>query len=209
MTTLALQIGTQVKDPERVRLRREQIVHAAVELFIQKGFHRTTTREIAKASGLSNGALYEYVETKEDILFLVCRHIHQEVRNRLADCLRLPGCGAEKLRQALYSFCEVMVAMQDEILLIYQESKALPKVYLREVLAEEQMVVGIFEKLLYEGIEDGSIQLPADRVSILAQDAVAMGEMIAFRRWALRAFEGPTLLATQVDLILRAAGVSP
>ena len=70
----ARQIPTQVKDPNLVRRRRRQIVDAAVGLFIQQGFHKTTTRQIARAAGFSIGAVYEYVASKEDILYLVCRN---------------------------------------------------------------------------------------------------------------------------------------
>ena len=73
------QINTVVKDPRLVETRRQQIIDAAVGLFIKKGFHRTTTREIAREAKFSIGTLYEYVESKEDILYLVCDHIHSEM----------------------------------------------------------------------------------------------------------------------------------
>ena len=57
------------------------MIKGAVTLFKEKGFHRTTTREIAKAAGFSIGTLYEYIRTKEDILYLVCDSIYDEVRN--------------------------------------------------------------------------------------------------------------------------------
>jgi AcrR family transcriptional regulator len=41
-------IPTQVKDPELVERRRRQIADAAVQLFIDKGFHKTTTRQILR-----------------------------------------------------------------------------------------------------------------------------------------------------------------
>ena len=65
-------VETQVKDTILVEQRRRQIVEAAVRLFIKKGFHKTTTREIAKVAGFSIGSLYEYIGSKEDVLFLVC-----------------------------------------------------------------------------------------------------------------------------------------
>ena len=46
-------ITTQVKNPELVQRRHRQIVDAAVQLFIKHGFHKTTTRQIAKAAGFS------------------------------------------------------------------------------------------------------------------------------------------------------------
>ena len=53
-------IPTQVKDPDLVKRRRRQIADAAVQLFIEKGFHKTTTRQIARAAESSIGSLYEY-----------------------------------------------------------------------------------------------------------------------------------------------------
>jgi len=51
-------IPTQVKNQALVTQRRRQIVDAAVNLFIENGFHKTTTRQIAKAAGISIGSLY-------------------------------------------------------------------------------------------------------------------------------------------------------
>ena len=50
-----------------IEKRREQMIRGAVKLFKEKGFHRATTREIAKAAGFSIGTLYEYIRTKEDV----------------------------------------------------------------------------------------------------------------------------------------------
>ncbi|HSM89373.1 MAG TPA: helix-turn-helix domain-containing protein, partial [Desulfobacterales bacterium] len=72
-------IPTQVKDPDLVERRRRQIADAAVRLFIERGFHKTTTRQIARAAGISIGSLYEYFNCKEDILYLVCDFIHSEM----------------------------------------------------------------------------------------------------------------------------------
>ncbi|MEJ2284246.1 MAG: helix-turn-helix domain containing protein [Desulfobacterales bacterium] len=77
-------IPTQVKDPELVDRRRRQIADAAVQLFIEKGFHKTTTRQIAGAAGFSIGSLYEYFASKEDILYMVCESIHAEVERGVA-----------------------------------------------------------------------------------------------------------------------------
>lgn len=51
--------------------RYGEIVHAAGEIIARRGFHQATTREIAKAAGLSLAGLYHYVGGKGEILFLV------------------------------------------------------------------------------------------------------------------------------------------
>src|SRR5699024_4011844 len=62
---------SSVKDSKLIKKRRNQMIQGAITLFKEKGFHRTTTREIAKESGFSIGTLYEYIRTKEDVLYLV------------------------------------------------------------------------------------------------------------------------------------------
>src|SRR5699024_4929639 len=76
-------ILSSVKDATLIKKRRNQIIKSALTLFKQKGFHRTTTREIAKESGFSIGTLYEYIRTKEDVLCLVYEAINDHLYQRL------------------------------------------------------------------------------------------------------------------------------
>ncbi|QQE80346.1 TetR/AcrR family transcriptional regulator [Alicyclobacillus sp. SO9] len=202
----SVHIQSNVKDPKKVEMRRAQIVAAAVKLFIKKGFHPTTTREIAKASGLSTGLLYEYVQSKEDILFLVCRHIHEEVETRVEGSLTETGQGSQRLREAIWSLFTAIDSMPDEVLLIYQESKSLPKDFLSEVLGKESEITGIFETLIYEGIADSSLDVDENAVPILAHQIVVTGQMWAFRRWALRDVDFHTFAKVQVDSLMHACG---
>lgn len=49
-------------------LRRTQILTGAAQIFAEKGFHKATTREIAKAAGVSEGTIYNYFNSKRDLL---------------------------------------------------------------------------------------------------------------------------------------------
>ena len=58
-------------DPIRAQLieaRRAQILNAAATVFAEKGFHRATTREIARVADVSEGTIYNYFDSKEDLL---------------------------------------------------------------------------------------------------------------------------------------------
>jgi AcrR family transcriptional regulator len=50
-------------------VRRDQIIQAAVKLFAEHGYERTTTREIAQEAGISEGTIYNYFGSKQDLLF--------------------------------------------------------------------------------------------------------------------------------------------
>ena len=69
--------------------RRRQLVNAATRLFSKKGYRGTTTEEIARAAGLTKGALYHHFKSKEDLLFeLVNTHMNEyrgQVLERLGD----------------------------------------------------------------------------------------------------------------------------
>ncbi len=50
------------------RLRRRQILDAAIKVFAERGFHRTTIRDVAKAAGVADGTIYNYFENKTALL---------------------------------------------------------------------------------------------------------------------------------------------
>ena len=52
--------------------RRQQIVDAARARFASHGFARTSMADIVTESGLSNGAIYRYFTSKDDIVIAVC-----------------------------------------------------------------------------------------------------------------------------------------
>jgi len=56
--------------------RRQQILAAALRCFSRDGFHNTTTADIVRESGLSQGALYLYFATKDDIIVALADDRH-------------------------------------------------------------------------------------------------------------------------------------
>jgi len=180
------EVQASVKDEKLVNIRRNQMIKGAVSLFKEKGFHRTTTREIAKASGFSIGTLYEYIRTKEDVLYLVCDRIYDQVQERLHEELDLTEGTLENLRLGIACYFRVMDEMQDEVLVMYQEAKSLSKEALPYVLKKEMEMVGLVETLIRRVVENGVLTLNDKHIRLLAHDIFVQGQMWGFRRWALR-----------------------
>jgi AcrR family transcriptional regulator len=57
--------------------RRQQILDAALRCFSQDGFHNTTTADIVRESGVSQGTLYLYFATKDEIIVALADDRHQ------------------------------------------------------------------------------------------------------------------------------------
>jgi AcrR family transcriptional regulator len=179
-------IPTQVKNKALVAQRRRQIVDASVNLFIEKGFHKTTTRQIAKASGISIGSLYEYIATKEDVLYLVCDAIHAEIERGVADALKRAKNGRNPLAEVIREYFMVCHRMNDHILLIYQETQSLPNKYQRVVLENEIRITGIFTGVLARLIESGDLpRISPRQLDLVAHNISVLGHMWTFRRWFL------------------------
>jgi TetR/AcrR family transcriptional regulator, cholesterol catabolism regulator len=185
MTDGSKPIPSRVLDPQLVEARRMQIVRAAVDLFVEKGFHKTTTREIARASGLGIGTLYEYIQSKEDVLYLVCAFIHCEVEKRLTEVRHAAENGRDELAQSIARFFACVDELQDYVLLIYQETKSLPSNTLTLVLQKEEEITKLFEDILERGRADGSLLLAGHNVKLIAHNIIVLGQMWTFRRWAL------------------------
>ncbi|GKW45443.1 TetR/AcrR family transcriptional regulator [Planococcus sp. NCCP-2050] len=196
------EIQSSVKDESLIEKRRAQMIRGAVTLFKEKGFHRTTTREIAKASGFSIGTLYEYIRTKEDVLYLVCDSIYDEVHARL-DALDIDKGSLEVLITAIEHYYSLIDDMQDEYVVMYQESKSLPKDALRYVLDKEMEMVSLFERLLAECADSGEITMAPKEIKLAANHLFVQGQMWAFRRWALRDYTIQEFIELQTKFLLQ------
>jgi AcrR family transcriptional regulator len=198
------EIPTYIKDPKLVHERRRQIVDASVQLFIAKGFHRTTTREIARATGISNGLLYEYVRSKEDVLYLVCDAIHAEVEQGVAEALRKASGGRDVLAAMIREYFLVCDRMSDHILLIYQETKTLPPHWQKKVLENEVRLTNIFVGALTNLVSSAELpRMDKKSIELVAHNIVVLGHMWTFRRWYLSSqYTIEKYIKIQTDFIL-------
>jgi AcrR family transcriptional regulator len=77
-------------------LRREQILRTAVELFSQRGFKGTTTKEIARAAGVSEAIIFRHFATKHELYGAILDS--KSCKDGLA---KYPWEGNEVLQEAL------------------------------------------------------------------------------------------------------------
>lgn len=206
----AVGIPTQIKNPKLIERRRRQIVDAAVPLFIENGFHKTTTRQIAAAAGFSIGSLYEYVATKEDVLYLVCDTIHSEIEQAVTEGLARASGGANALAETIRAYFMVCHRMNDPILLIYQETQSLPEQWRKPVLEHEVRITGLFIDVLARLMADGAIRsMDSDAIEMLAHTITVLGHMWTFRRWYLsRHYSIDDYIRIQTDFIMGTCGAS-
>ncbi|APH03347.1 TetR/AcrR family transcriptional regulator [Bacillus weihaiensis] len=198
------EVQASVKDEKLIEKRRTQMIKGAVSLFKQKGFHRTTTREIAKAAGFSIGTLYEYIRQKEDVLYLVCDTIYDQTHMRLEENIDTKLGTLESLELAICNYFKVVDDMQDEVLVMYQEVKSLSKDALPYVLKKEMEMASMFKKIIVSCVENGELTLTEEECDMAAHNIIVQGQMWAFRRWSLqKQYTLEQYIQFQTKLILR------
>ena len=181
------EVPTQIKNPDLVRERRRHIIDSTVKLFIQHGYHKTTTRMIAKASSFSIGSLYEYISSKEDLLYLVCKTIHEEVREAVENAIINTDKGKEQLAQVISQYFYVCDRMGDHILMMYQVTQFLPEKWKAKVLTNELNITNIFINALSSlSGTDNFPKLDDKIVNLVGHNISVLGQMWAFRRWNLK-----------------------
>jgi AcrR family transcriptional regulator len=193
------------KDPDLVRERRKLLVDAAVRVFKEKGFHETTVRDIGREAGMTQGTIYNYVESKDDILYLVCDQIVSEYQEETRKALDNSSGAGNRVRSAVTAVCEVMDKHQEEILLIYQDSHLLDAKSRRVILARVEEFVGLFETILAEAAKELGKPLPDPHFA--ANVLTFLPTMIALRRWSLKNRRPREQLIQQLtDFLVRGLG---
>ena len=94
--------------------------------------------------------------------------------------------------------------MSDEFVVMYQESKSLPKDALQYVLKKEMEMVALFENILQSCAESGELRIEQEEVKLAAHHVVVQGQMWAFRRWALQKdYTIKNILKMQIDQLFK------
>jgi AcrR family transcriptional regulator len=159
---------------------------------------------IAKAANFSIGSLYEYVSSKEDLLYLVCKTIHEEVQKAVESALSDTKKEKEQLAEAIRQYFYVCDRMGDHILMMYQVTQFLPDKWKERVLENELNITDIFINALVSlSGQNNFPKLDGKILNLVGHNISVLGQMWAFRRWHVqRNFNIDEYIEIQTDFIL-------
>jgi AcrR family transcriptional regulator len=176
-------IKTKIQNPDRVYQRRKQIIKGAIKVFTVKGFYNSTTKEIAEAAGVTEGTLYNYIRSKEDIVYIVYEYITATLRNDVYKAIDRVEGPEKRLKVAITQTLKNMIKYQDEVMFLYRESGTLKREDLHVILEKETDYIEMFENLLKEYFKDKKINKTS--VKVCADILTYLPVIVSFRRWSL------------------------
>ena len=183
--------------------RQRQIINRATKLFMKKGYAQTSMREISKATGIDIRNLYYFIKSKEEILFLVIEMIHQtEIELFEKQGILDIDDPILQLRTVIRELVNSGYHYDREILLLYRESKSLPKRLLKVILARESRVVARIEEILKKGLERKVFQFKD--ANFTANMIVYELSLHALRNWNMKKYTKEELINLLENHVIKA-----
>jgi AcrR family transcriptional regulator len=184
-----VKIPSTIRDPKILAQRRAELVEVATNLFLERGYHKTSIREIARACPFNLAAVYMYVSSKEDILYLVAQHLVNEIVKALQPGALTDRDPVDALKFAFETYCQVVHRFSRHIRLLYREIESLQKQARDPIVTSVQSLVAIFEGLVERAIKSGEMRKVDPQLA-------ALDLLVAAHMWALHG----RLLRSRFDL---------
>jgi TetR/AcrR family transcriptional regulator, cholesterol catabolism regulator len=156
--------------------RRNELVRQAARLFAEKGYHGTSTGDLAEAMGVQKGSLYAHISSKADLLWEVAREGAAAFHAAL-DELPERASPTDRIRLALRAHLRVVAGQLDVATVFIREWRYLEGDRRAEFLAERRRYEERFAALFREGRELGELRTDLD-------DATATLLTLSAANWA-------------------------
>lgn len=186
--------------PEAAR----RLLVAAVEAFAERGYHATTTRDIAGRAGMSPAALYIHYKTKEELLHRISRIGHDRALSILRTAARGEGTATERLAEGVSSFVRWHAGRRTTARVVQYELDALGPEARAEILALRRQVDAEVRGIIEEGVANGEF----DVIDVHGTTLAVLSLCIDVARWFN--VDGPRtpeeVGALYADLVLRMVG---
>ncbi|MEU3216205.1 TetR/AcrR family transcriptional regulator [Streptomyces sp. NPDC006971] len=142
--------------PEAAR----RLLVAAVDAFAERGYHATTTRDIAGRAGMSPAALYIHYKTKEELLHRISRIGHDRALAVLEAAADGDGTVAERLAEAVRSFVRWHAQQHTTARVVQYELDALGEEHRAEIVGLRRSTEAVVRRIIDDGVEAGEFDVP-------------------------------------------------
>ena len=182
-----------------------RLLVAAVDAFAERGYHATTTRDIASRAGMSPAALYIHYKTKEELLQRISRIGHEKVLEILRTAARGEGGATERLADAVSSFVRWHAGRRTTARVVQYELDALGPEARAEIVALRRQVDAEVRGIIEDGVASGEFDVLDVRGTTLAVLSLCVDVARWFNVEGSRTPE--EIGALYADLVLRMVGV--
>jgi len=158
---------------------RERIYHAAASAFAERGFHGTSTRDIAATAGMSPAAVYVHHRSKEELLHHISLRGHQTTLDLVREAATSSDEPSGQLVAVVRAFAVHHARAHTSARVVNYELAALDEQHLPEILERRRQITAEIRGLVERGVAAGVFHTTNPRMTATA--LLSLGIDIA--RW--------------------------
>lgn len=137
---------------------RERIIRTAAELFAANGYHATGITEILEAVELSRGTFYYHVDSKDNLLFEICRNQVSRMNDVADEIMRSKLGPSDKMRMLARSLVRNICDHDAEWAVFFREFGALQGDPRAEILTAREKYESSWRRVLQAGARAGEFE---------------------------------------------------
>lgn len=184
---------------ERARQRRHHLSQVVMQLIEERGFDAISVNEVAQRAAMSVGGLYRHIDTKNDLLEMVCDEINDNLIEDMMTAADAQRGVEDKLKAAICTYWQRHWDAAASILVAYREYQSLSEEARRRYTAEERKIAEYFGDLIRAGVAIDVFRKVDDRM--LAHEIILLAHMRALKGWVFEDRKRDAVLAEHLELI--------
>jgi AcrR family transcriptional regulator len=146
-----------------------EILEHATRLFAERGYDGTTLQDIADAIGISRPGLYNYINSKEQLLAALVRDVSENTANTVrAVRLRTDLSPVEKLRAVVRELVLQRAGAPERFRVLDRTEAALPEEVATLHLKARREVLAEMRTIIEEGVSKGEFRPRDERLAALS-----------------------------------------
>jgi TetR/AcrR family transcriptional regulator, cholesterol catabolism regulator len=138
--------------------RQDKILLAAANLFLQKGYERTTIEDITDAVGINKAMLYYYFPDKQNVLFKIMNSSISEMITQSRKIERLKATTRKKLELLIQTHLMRFADQKSVPAVSHAELRNLSPRFRKKIIANRDKYEEIFRNVIREGINAGEFR---------------------------------------------------
>lgn len=189
---------------EQKARRPKQILDAAFEEFVERGYVATRVEDIADRVGVTKGTIYVYFETKEELFSAMIRHISTPFEDILASGRSLEGSCQNRLRTLIEILHDNFLEnrkVRELLRFVIAEGSRFPHVVDENQRQVIDPLIDFIQSIIDEGCRTGEFRTGPGAAAdfVMAPIVLAMTFRLIFDE--RREFDRNAAIAAHVDMI--------
>lgn len=151
--------------PRKPTVNQADIDEVACSLFAQRGFARTSMRDIADALGIRAPSLYNHIGSKEEVLNRILLATFRDQLEDLTAALSAGETAVQKVRDGIAAQVRFRAARASAVVVAARETLELDPDIKAEFLAMRDRQYALWGDVIEAGIQEGSFRVPSTRLA--------------------------------------------